>query len=531
MSQSLAKTFNDAKGVEHPQVVFYNAGVGNESSWWGQLTGGAIGAGLDEDVCEVYNFLATNYEPGDELFFFGFSRGAFTARAAAGLVCRVGLCETYMLWRFWEMYAVYKTLGPNERIGDTDWVKSPDSGSEDYFSLDVRGEIVRIKKGSGSEWFTSRFAKKVKVKVVGVWDTVGAIGIPSNIIWDVNNANRKYGFHDTRLNVKDVWESHIENAFHALALDEHRASHPPTLWRLSDKSDGNLVQCWFPGVHINVGGGNNDGIRNKLSDREQLANITFGWMVDRCVPFLKFDMSSLLQIYTLYFNAIVEQRQKFPEGEPPAGWSLGPVVDSLRGLYRTAGSIIRTPGAYFLGDPAERLQWITNECIHPVVWFANQNHNYPFYGLQGFERIPGGGGGHYFTKTYTPEELLYWTDKLKATILSPYRYFFQDNQNEPLKIRVNLPEFVIPRLLDIGYTGNDNEPSERGLITFSYRARAYVANRSQNTTQYNVDAADAGAEAFLAGLDEANGQLLERPWLEVARNEFPNPLEYINHVQ
>jgi len=143
----------------------------------------AIGVGLDEDVCEVYNFLATNYEPGDELFFFGFSRGAFTARAAAGLVCRVGLCETYMLWRFWEVYAVYKTLGPNERIGDTVWVKSWDSGSEDYFSLDVRGKIVRIKKGYGSERFTSRFAKKVKVKVVGVWDTVGAIGIPNNIIW------------------------------------------------------------------------------------------------------------------------------------------------------------------------------------------------------------------------------------------------------------------------------------------------------------------------------------------------------------
>ncbi|KAH0593320.1 hypothetical protein MHUMG1_09042 [Metarhizium humberi] len=522
MSQFLAKSFRDKNGVDQPQIVYYNAGVGTESTWWGRHAGGALGVGLDEDVCEIYNFLAINYEEGDELFFFGFSRGAFTARAAAGLVCRVGLCETYMLHRFWEMYAVYQTLGPEELIENSEWVKSPHPESEAHFWLNVRGEMVPVKKGSGQDWFTDRYADNVSVKVVGVWDTVGALGIPSNTLWDVTTANQKYGFHDTRLNVKDVWKSHIENAFHALALDEHRASFPPTLWTLPADSDDVLIQCWFPGVHINVGGGNKDSIENKLSDLELLANITFAWMVDRCAPFLKFDSASQLKTLNLYVEAAVRVEQEYQT--KMKGNSLGRVVDSLQGIYKTGGSTIRTPGAYFLDDPTKRLQLATNECIHPVVWLAKQEYNYRLTPLDGFERVVGPGGGHYFTKSYTPKETLYLMDKTKAVLAFPYRYFFPGKKKESPKIVVNLPEFVIPAKLSDDPELEHLESWERGLIIFAYRARTLTQNRNSPAA---AKVSDAEAQAYLATIDKANGNLVKKQWSKIARREFPPPLKFL----
>ena len=337
---------------------------------------GAFGAGLEEDVCKVYNFLATNYEAGDEISIFGFSRGAFTARASAGLVCRVGLCEPHMLWRFWEMYAVYRTLGPDQHIwAHEDWfaeTAGPDPDPRDCFTLNVRGETVQIPKGNGRSWYyVSGYETTLNVKVVGVWDTVLALGIPNNVFWNVSHANRQYAFHDTRINV-GVWNGKIQNAFHALALDEHRAPFTPTLWKLPKDSKDTLIQCWFPGVHINVGGGKNDGLQNKLSDREFLANITFSWMVDRCAPFVSFFNIGILQIADLYFKAVEQERRDFPVGQPE-GWSLGPMVDSYTYGYRFAGSITRKPGAYFPELSGTEPQWITNECVHPVVGFAREN--------------------------------------------------------------------------------------------------------------------------------------------------------------
>lgn len=112
-----------------------------------QFTGG-FGWGLDIDVCQMYDFISNNYEPGDELFFFGFSRGAFTVRSVAGLVCDVGVLSAVHMSRFAEMWKAYRANTNGEPFRKTAWY------------LDNKEELGLT---------------DVRVKVVGVWDTVGAL--------------------------------------------------------------------------------------------------------------------------------------------------------------------------------------------------------------------------------------------------------------------------------------------------------------------------------------------------------------------
>ena len=140
------------------------------------LSLGGLGEGLSENVCEAYNFLANNYCPGDEVYFFGFSRGAFTVRATAGLVAQIGLCENSAMDQFWEMYTAYKQRKSEEKLRDTAWGKSE----------------------AGQDWL-SKTQKGVNIVVVGVWDTVGSLGWPDfswlNLPW----TSKAYGFHNTEI--------------------------------------------------------------------------------------------------------------------------------------------------------------------------------------------------------------------------------------------------------------------------------------------------------------------------------------------
>ena len=158
-------------------------------------------------MCEAYNFLANNYCDGDEVFFFGFSRGAYTARACAGLVANVGLCKDIQMSRFWEMYTVYKSRPNGTLIGDTEWGKRNDAIAakddkdmkpEDWITIskgDKNMAPYAVRKGAGAGWL--EFCKKPVIKVVGVFDTVGSLGYPVNILVDLSKWNEAYQFHDT----------------------------------------------------------------------------------------------------------------------------------------------------------------------------------------------------------------------------------------------------------------------------------------------------------------------------------------------
>ena len=212
------KLFNavDLETSNPPQLTRYQAGVGTGGPL-DRLLGGAMGFGLGEDIRDCYHWLATKYEPGDRLFLFGFSRGAFTARSLAGMIGHLGIVE---------LDGEADPHGQVERVYH-----------EGYRERRQPPEGIRIHGGSKH------------VQFIGVWDTVGALGIPDDkALLDWLDDPDRYRFHDTALSDR------VAHARHAVAIDEKRGSFAPTLW--NQPNDGErLKQVWFPGVHSDVGGG------------------------------------------------------------------------------------------------------------------------------------------------------------------------------------------------------------------------------------------------------------------------------------
>ena len=214
----------------------------------------------------------------------------------AGLLAEVGVCTNSMMDQFLEMYIAYKKKKPWQKIADTDWGRST---TAEPTLKETNGQYW-LQKGKGKEWLAA--CEKPDIQVVGVFDTVGALGWPdgtlaTNPFWK----NSEHGFHNT-----DIHPA-IKNAFHALAIDEHRRPFTPTLWHKPDGSTTNLIQCWFPGVHINIGGGSDDALREltkQLGDLEGMANVSLAWMVDRVREFtkLKFNDNTLDIIVARYMD-------------------------------------------------------------------------------------------------------------------------------------------------------------------------------------------------------------------------------------
>lgn len=224
----------DRDDADNPQLLHYQGGVGTRR--WERLLGGGLGVGLSRNVQECYGFLVDNYEPGDELYFFGFSRGAFTARSTVGLVRNSGILRREHRGRIEQAYSLYRN--PNK--------DSQPSG--------IAAELFR-RSYSHSE---------IYVQFVGVWDTVGALGIPIDGFRPPVLSNL-WTFHDTTLS------RYVRHAYHAVAIDERRKPFRPTLWIQKDDATGQtLEQVWFAGVHCDVGGGYRD---------PELSELPLLWMV------------------------------------------------------------------------------------------------------------------------------------------------------------------------------------------------------------------------------------------------------------
>ncbi len=198
------------------QVVSYDDGVGSHGLLIEKLLGGAMGFGLFHKIQEAYANIAHVYEPGDSIYLFGFSRGAYVARSVAGMIAAVGLpvsgFDGSLLSRAFDAY------------------RNPE----------LRPDFQKLPVG---EW-----AFDVKIKMVGVWDTVGSLGIPA--IVGLSDP-LLYGFLDTNLHPD------VENAFQALAADERRVEFPPSIWTgpRPPVEGQTLEQVWFSGVHGDIGGG------------------------------------------------------------------------------------------------------------------------------------------------------------------------------------------------------------------------------------------------------------------------------------
>ena len=252
-----------SSGVD--QVVFYDEGVGTNGGI-DKYTGGAFGRGMEGNIRAFYRNIVYNYQPGDELYFFGFSRGAFTVRSLIGFMNFVGLIDKDADYYVPELYSCYEH---NEREGTERWKKA----------------FHRIKV----------VAPCPPIRFVGVWDTVGALGAPG--LLGRLFYRKKYQYHDIGLFPA------VEHAYHALAIDEKRKPFRPSFWKRTNGWNGVLEQVWFAGVHSNVGGGYNpDG----------LANEALHWMVEkaeRCG--LEFDSRFLTHFWPCFDTPIRDSMTTF----------------------------------------------------------------------------------------------------------------------------------------------------------------------------------------------------------------------------
>jgi uncharacterized protein (DUF2235 family) len=216
--------------IASDQVAFYDDGVGSDGTPLEKLTGGAFGDGLFQKIKDGYTKIAHVYDGGDEIFIFGFSRGAYTARSLAGMIAICGL-----------------------PTGDFD-DNLVNAAFQAYRNADQRPA------------FDAKYALfDAKITMVGVWDTVGSLGIPA-LFGKVDPV--LYGFLDTSLHPD------VLNAYQALAVDERRREFPPTLWTPPSSPVANQVleQVWFSGVHCDVGGG---------YPETGLSDITLSWMMGK----------------------------------------------------------------------------------------------------------------------------------------------------------------------------------------------------------------------------------------------------------
>lgn len=254
LSNATMRVGTDPKtGADISQMVIYVPGVGTGrgSSWISrkidQYGGGAFGWGLDATLMEAYSHLAANYEIGDEIYIFGFSRGAFTARSLAGLIRTAGLPTPDQISNIPKALEQYR-----KRTGKT---HPDDDGPMEFrrgFSkhLATSGDDVDDRKARGLP------AHLLKIAYLGVWDTVGALGVPNSLLIS-GFFNKRYKFHDLQLS------SSVLAARHAVAVDEQRRSFLPTVWdnledlnhKLGAGKPEKYFQQWFPGTHGAVGGG------------------------------------------------------------------------------------------------------------------------------------------------------------------------------------------------------------------------------------------------------------------------------------
>lgn len=258
-----------ADGVR--QNIGYFRGVGADGF---KLVGGAVGLGLRGIVQEAYDWVVENYQDGQELYIYGFSRGAYAARALAGLIGDCGIRKS----RDNDIFAV---LDANRKARKASRRATPPSGSD-------------IQKDFG-------------VELLGVYDTVGSYGVPAGFsglapLGRYVTLAAFGGFEDTRLG------AHVKHALHAIAVDERRRPFTPTFWTVEKGAahPSNIEQNWFPGVHCNVGGG---------YDEAGLSDIALIWMIARSSALTKltFDADAIRRALAPDIDGdIPDSAEKYP---------------------------------------------------------------------------------------------------------------------------------------------------------------------------------------------------------------------------
>ena len=371
------RTFEALDLSSNDQVAFYDDGVGTSSFKPMAVLGGAFGLGLRRNVIALYKFACRNYRSADdELFGFGFSRGAFTIRIVMGLIDSQGLVKADNEVELHSLASAAYRAYRRDR----------------YHNLKFEAPYQWLRNKFGPHYPPKEVRRNVKIRFVGVWDTVAAYGMPVDemtrgihqYIWPIELPNNRPS-------------PRIMRACQALALDEERTTFHPQLWDETAGSNGSppapdaegrrfikderISQVWFAGVHTNVGGGYPD---------DALAYIPFVWMITeakRCGLKFKSDYAGLPPNPDLMiadpdtFKNAISKRDKD-----------GKLYDPRKGL-----------GGYYRYGPRKLVPFLYPETtkqeddevgvgiakIHESVFrrIANQAHAYAPLGLPPYYRV------------------------------------------------------------------------------------------------------------------------------------------------
>ena len=236
-STNIYKLFNIIEDRSSKQVSFYDRGLG---TGWRKLSGNIGGAGILKNILECYTFIFENFEAGDQIYLFGFSRGAATVRSLSSFIHYFGIMPKSRPELIKKAIKIYKNKDEDER------------------------------ERKAKEFVSVHHTMWTRIKFLGCYDTVAALGLPIkplSVLID-NLPGFKHEFHNYKLS------DSVENAYQALAIDDERETFHPILWDTDTSAHQNIKQVWFCGMHTDVGGG---------YDEQELSDIPFLWMKDMAV--------------------------------------------------------------------------------------------------------------------------------------------------------------------------------------------------------------------------------------------------------
>jgi len=319
-------------------VLFYDAGVGTD--WFSRLLGGGAGVGLSDNVRDAYHFLGHNFVPGSEIYLFGFSRGAYTARSLCGFIKAAGLLDKPSVKDVWRVYMdCYVTevhAAPGVVVRPAGW------------SLDkIRDWLVEkagdaVGRLGGTDVAKLPTHGDVRIKFIGVYDTVGALGVPIPAASHVNEPI--VGFHNTTLS------DTVENAVQALAVDEKRGPYVPALWTQAANAVAlagqSVLQVWFPGVHSDIGGGYHD---------KGIGDITWDFMMRQAAD----------------KGLVIDPNRRTPDLNlhplPPQHESFNEQWRKLSDQFKLIPQNVRAIGPKIIGPGGEELTVATQVMLHPSL--------------------------------------------------------------------------------------------------------------------------------------------------------------------
>jgi len=272
------------------ETLWYHPGIQGRGLWkWVVL---ASGLGINRTIRDAYAHLSSNYKDGDKIYLFGYSRGAYAVRSLAGMIDRIGLLR--------KDKAIERNIRQAFRLYECEDTES----------------VMKA-------FFDTNCHRDIDIEMIGVWDTVKALGIEYPILSRL--APMATEFHNDRIS------DHVKNGFHALAIDETRTAYTPVIWHTAPEWPGHLEQVWFRGAHSDVG-----GHIWRYPQARPLANIPLVWMLERA--------------HKCGVKLPTDWKTRFPQDiqAPPQG--------SKRGIAR-----------FFLFRKPRNIGGCPSEYIHPTV--------------------------------------------------------------------------------------------------------------------------------------------------------------------